>query len=308
MNNFSKKALCVLMSASLLACGGGENEEDSTNSIDAIQLPPSPKFYPAPLTTTNEIAKAAAAIIVANTTFERTIDNHRTTLMAFQPVNSSTRDLPCGYSYFDGPLLYKITTVSNPAYNFYSTIESDSCNLIEGFNTGGGKLIYTCNHNGCLATATDLRYDRIKSESLFQKVNGVWGSKNNISTFKGNAYVYTNGLSSVFYFNDGLVKNPPNGDLKMGKDSFGKIGVSGGNALNCIDGEVSYNVVEPVSAFNKVNGGSIKILSNNVVVGIVAFKSDGSITVKKDGFVEENITQSAFESFCALRQVYNFAN
>lgn len=307
-----KLVLCVLATVCLSACGGGGDDNTASQSVEAVNLPPAPTFNAAPLTTSNEIAKAAAAIIVANTTFERTIDMHLAFLTSFAPTDNSTKEIFCGERVFttDKIQIYKITTNNHPPYTSYRTIESDRCTGLlgdYGFNRGGGKLIYACNDSGCLATATGLRFDRLKAESLYQTANGIWDSKNDISTFKGNVRLFTNGLSSTFYFNDGLVQNPPNNSTGMGKGSFGKIGVSSGNALNCIDGEITYNVIEPISVFNRVNGGSIKIMSNNIAVGVVTFKSDGSLIVKKDGAAEENITQSTFESFCALKKVYDFS-
>ncbi len=297
-----KRLLYVFLPLILVACGGGSSEDDTTNPLDSVPLPPSPKFNPAPLTTGHEVAKAAAAVVVANMTFERTISYHYAMLSAFQPVDSSTRQLYCG-SYFNKPLFYLITKNNDPAYTSYTSIESKQCNLIDGYGNSG-KLVSACSHNDCLLIATDLTYN--KADSLFQTVNGLLRSKNNIYSSKGNVKLYVNSLSSVFYFNDGLVNKLYNQSPRMGKDSFGKIGVSNGNALNCTYGEFSYNVISDLSASNKVNGGAIEIKSNNLAVGLVTFNSDGSVTVKREGMAEEIVKQSIFESFCALKEVYSF--
>ena len=61
-----KLVLCVLATVCLSACGGGGGDNTASQSVEAVNLPPAPTFNAAPLTTSNEIAKAAAAIIVAN--------------------------------------------------------------------------------------------------------------------------------------------------------------------------------------------------------------------------------------------------
>lgn len=306
--------LCLFAVAfGVTACGGGGSEDNTISpSSEAVKLPPSPTFIPAPLTTTNEIVKAAAAIVVANTSFESTVDIHYSILTAFAPTDNSTKELICGEQLFttDKIPMYKITTNNHSPYTSYRTIESDRCTGLLGdykFNTGGGKLIYACNGSDCLATITGLRYDRLAPESIYQTANGAWASKDNVSIFKGNVKISSNGLSSTFYFNNGLVQNPPNdGFASMGKNSFGKIGVSSGGALNCIDGEIDYNIIEPLTTFKRVNGGSIKITSNNIG-GLVTFKPDGGLIIKKDGFAEETVSQSIFESFCALKQINEFS-
>jgi hypothetical protein len=90
-------------------------------------------------------------------------------------------------------------------------------------------------------------------------------------------------------------------------DITGKLALTGGNALNCVDGELSYKTLENLTQTAgsvRLQGGVIEISSNSTVAGTVTFTPDGSVKVKLTGQPETVVSKSSIESYCELGQFY----
>ena len=290
LQGFSISVLALAM----VACGGGSN--DSTPSVT-----PTP---PASLTTATDIAKAVAGIQAAKTAFDVVIADSEGTIKEVFLDAKVGMDISCGTSVSAGK--FKVTANAATVYATDGTIESSAC--LDAGEKFDGKLVYLCNDNSCdsaLLTATNLVWGDT-AQAIELKANGTW-TVGASDTYKGSSSITKSGSSTTFTFNDGLAQMYPAHNTVTGS---GALTVSGASATNCIDGSYSYNVSTALtmpSGTQRLNGGAIKVNSGSTEVGTVTFNADGSVKVKlKDG-AESTVTKADFESYCGLKEAYDFS-
>jgi hypothetical protein len=290
LQSFSISVLALAM----VACGGS-----SDDSAPAATPTPTPTS----LTTATDIAKAAAGIQAAKTTFDSVIAHNEGIfheIMAETGAGTSS----CGTSSSAGSTT--VTTHSATANPTDGAIENHAC--LDGDEKFDGKLITTCNNASCdnaLYTATNLVWGNT-AQVIDLKANGTWVVAAS-DTFKGSSSITKSGASTTFTFSDGLVQTYPSKNTVTGS---GVLTVSGANATNCVDGTYSYNVSTALtmpSGTQRLSGGAIKVSSGGTEAGTVTFNADGSIKVKLNSGAESTVTKAEFEGYCGLKEAYDFS-
>ena len=286
LQSFSIAVLAIAM----VACGG--SSDDPTPAANAPLLPAS-------LTTVVDVAKAVAGIQSAKTAFDSVIANNEGILH-----DTSTGTSNCGTSPSAGSRT--VTTHSATANPTDGAIENHLC--LVGDEKFDGSLITTCNNASCddaLYVAQNLVWGNT-AQAIDLMANGSWRVAAS-DTFKGSSRITKSGASTTFTFNDGLVQTYPSHNTVTGS---GTLTVSGASATNCIDSTYSYTISTPLttpSGTMRQNGGAIKVSSGGVEAGTVTFNADGSVKVKlKDG-TENTVSKAEFESYCGLKEAYDFS-
>ena len=301
METFKKTALCVLVSASLVACGGSDDDSDKVSAT------------PASLTTTTDIAKAAAGLQAAKTIADVVINNSVDTIEEVITEGKAEKDISCGTSPSAGK--FKITAnTSTASYTKDGTIVSSMC--LDNGEKFDGTLSYQCNDAKCdnaSLVATNLVWgDTSKAVDL--KVNGssTWSvTSMPQDDFRGSASITKSGVSTTFSSYDRLVTQYFAKNQIVG---YGGLTVSGGSATNCVDGTYAYSVKNSLimnSGTQRISGGVIRISSGGnsegPESGTVTFNSDGSVKVKLPSGMEATVSKAEFESYCGLKEAYDFS-
>ena len=300
METFKKTALCVLVSASLVACGGSDDDSDKVSAT------------PASLTTTSDIAKAAAGIQAAKTIADVVINNSVDTIEEVITEGKAEKDISCGTSPSAGK--FKVTANTSTAYTKDGTGVSSMC--LESGEKFDGTLSYQCNDAKCdnaSLVATNLVWgDTSKAVDL--KVNGssTWSvTSMPQDDFRGSASITKSGVSTTFSSYDRLVTQYFAKNQIVG---YGGLTVSGGSATNCVDGTYAYSVKNSLimnSGTQRISGGVIRISSGGnsegPESGTVTFNSDGSVKVKLPSGMEATVSKAEFESYCGLKEAYDFS-
>ncbi len=300
MENFKKTALCVFVSVSLVACGGSDDDSDKVSAI------------PASLTTTTDIAKAAAGIQAAKTAFDVVFSNHQKTIEEVITDGKADKDISCGTSPSAGK--FKVTTNTSTAYAKDGTIVNTTC--LDDGEKFDGTLSYRCNDAKCdnaLLSASNLTWgDTNKAIDL--KVNGTssWSvASMPQDEFRGSASIIKSGATITFSSYDRLVTQYFAKNAIVG---YGGLSVSGGSSSNCVDGAYAYSVKNSLimnSGTQRISGGLIRISSGGnsegPEAGTVTFNVDGSVKVKLPSGIESTVSKADFESYCGLKEAYDFS-
>lgn len=267
---------------------------------------------PASLTTTTDIAKAVAGIQAAKTIFDVVISNNQAGIEESITKGDVNKDVSCGTSPSAGK--FKITPNASTVYAKDGTGVSSMC--LENGEKFDGTLVYQCNDASCdsaLSTATDLVWgDTNKAIDL--KVNGT--STRSVASmpqdeFRGTASIIKSGASTTFSSYDRLVTQYFAKNQIVG---YGGLTVSGGSSTSCIDGTYAYSVKESLimkSGTQRISGGLIRISSGGnsegPEAGTVQFNADGSVKVKLANGIETTVSKNEFESYCGLKEAYDFS-
>ena len=293
MATLKKVTLYVAALATLVACGGGGGDSSPSSNTNTNNA--------AVLTTAEQMAKAAAAIVTAN--------------IAIDELYFSSIDETVGFPSGDttcpsGGKVTKSLDTSTTDVNDGTIVYSDCVGADPLKYTG--QVAYKCEDAACdsvAATAVNIAHEETFAGGIKTIGNGTWkavlasGTQND--TYKGSLSITKSGLSTSFSFPDGLVSH--NVTALNSYDITGKLALTGGNALNCVDGELSYKTLENLTQTAgsvRLQGGVIEISSNSTVAGTVTFTPDGSVKVKLTGQPEAVVSKSSIESYCELGQFY----
>ncbi|HNE91748.1 MAG TPA: hypothetical protein PLV16_07875 [Agitococcus sp.] len=259
--------------------------------------------------TTNSLAQAAAAVIASHTLFDTVLTEHTNTIEEVA-VEKGSASIACGTSVNAGSFL--LTLKTETTYPKDGVLMNHNCQ--EGGETFNGKLDYSCLDNNCdtgNSVATVLSWTHPMIVSFEPVVTGVWTWKLNSSKqfedeFKGEVTIKKANLTTKFAFGEGVKR------VFVGKNTFdvqGKLDVSQGNSVNCVDGAVSYQSTQSLtmaSGSQRLTGGVMTISNGLGETGVVSFNADGSLKVSKNG-VETVVPKADFESYCGLKEAYGLS-
>lgn len=283
-----------LLAVSLAGCPSDDNDDDA---------PP-----PAALTTPNEVAKAAAAVVAANTTFDKLVSIGKDGIaVRISQGLGDGRNLSCNPGV--GAPTYTVLANSATANTSDGTRNYPADCPDEEF-LSRGKIVFTCADAACDVDNTAVtNFMEAVPTVLSPTINGTAASSfaDNIysDVYRGSVKLEKSGLTTTFSFADGLSRTIP----KLSDTwttAAGKIVVGGGNALNCVDGELSYQATATLKDVQAVGGigfesGTLKISIGAAEAGSVTFAADGSVKVKMAGqSTETTIPKSTFEGYCGL--------
>lgn len=292
-----------IFALAMVACGGGG---DDSNKVSAT---------PASLTTATDIAKAVAGVQAAKTIFDVVINNSVDTIEEVITEGKAEKDISCGTSPSAGK--FRVTTNTGTAYTKDGTGVSTMC--LESGEKFDGTLSYQCNdatkcENNTSLVASNLVWgDTNKAIEL--KVNGSssWFIKDTMPTdeYRGSVTITKGASSTTFSTYDRLVTQYFKKNQIVG---YGGMTVSSGSATNCVEGAYAYSIKNSLimnSGTQRITGGLIRISSGGnsegPEAGSVTFKSDGGITVKLPNGIETNFSKTEFESYCGLKEAYDFS-
>lgn len=296
MDIFKKTALCGLVSASLIACGGGDSEPASnTNTNNGNTNTTIPL---ASLTSAESLAKAAAALMVGLAVNEVLYYN-ASSVIDGKPQGESS----CSTS---GKVAVSYDS-SQPTGQHDGTVIFSDCKTT-ATRIDEGKLIFQCQTNcdDSLGTSVNLARSQSVSGGVRAVLNGTWSFANGKETYKGSTLITKDALSSQLFFDEGLTSEFVSGGTKVS----GKLGIKDGSVQNCLDGSFDYK-----STSNLITTGSnqtptagvIELSSGSTASGTVTFNNDGSIKVRLTNQTTDTvINKSTFESYCALNQIRAF--
>jgi hypothetical protein len=302
LQGFSISVLALAM----VACGGS-----SDDSAPAATPTPNTGGNGSTLTTPNEVAKAAAAIVAANTTFDELVSIGKEGIAdRISKGLGNGQNLTCNRNA-GAPTF---TVVANTATaNTTDGTRTYPTDCPDGEYLSRGKIVFTCTDAACDANSAEFtNYMEAVPTILSPTINGTAASTfaNNTysDVYKGSVKLEKNGSMTTFSFADGLMRTIPK-QSDTWTTATGKIMVSGGNALNCTtDGEFSYQATVALKDVQSggigFESGALKISTGTAEAGTVTFATDGSVKVKMAGQSSETtIPKSTFESYCGLGAV-----
>lgn len=272
------------------------------------------------LTTTDEVAKAAAAYIATKTAFGRFLNFSsarfvQNTSTDVNPVNVACNSLPNAPTFS----ILKNASTANP-YNGTLSFPVD-CPHGEYVTKSGGQIISTLNSlpNSLSVTKVMNFTVGLPATGFYPTLNGsmehTFQNNLNNDVYKGSIKLEKNGLVTIFSFPDGLFSAIASGTAEHGATyttATGKMSVIGGSAFNCIaDGVFSYQATLPLvnmqGAESGFASGTLKISRGTVESGTVTFNADGSINVKTPTESEKTISKSVFASYCGRGEINDWS-